>query len=145
MLHATERGAPKSRKPIEWKLLTDLPVQTAAEAIEKVKWYSLRWKIELFHKILKSGCKIEDSRLRTADRLANLLALFCILSWRILWLTMLNRLAPQLPPTVALIEIALLDRLIRDTGGRKCESGSLAFYVTKLARLGGYLARSRDA
>jgi len=84
VLHATERGAPKGRRPIEWKLLTDLPVSKPAEAIEKIKWYAMRWKIEVFHKILKSGCKAEDSRLRTADRLTNLVALFCILSWRIL-------------------------------------------------------------
>ncbi len=100
VLHATERGVPKNRKPIEWKLLTDLPVRTPAEAIEKIKWYALRWKIEMFHKILKSGCKAEDSRLRTANRLANLLALFSILSWRILWLTMLNRIAPDAPPHI---------------------------------------------
>lgn len=111
VLHATERGAPKGRKPIEWKLLTDLPVRKPAEAIEKINWYAKRWKIELFHKILKSGCKAEDSRLRTADRLANLLALFCILSWRILWLTMLNRMDPDAAPGTALtpIEISLLD------------------------------------
>lgn len=146
VLHATERGAPKGRKPIEWKLLTDLPVRKPAEAIEKINWYAKRWKIELFHKILKSGCKAEDSRLRTADRLANLLALFCILSWRILWLTMLNRMAPDAAPGTALtpLEISLLDRTISDIGNRKCLPGTLAFYLTKLARLGGYLARSRD-
>lgn len=147
VLYATERGVPKGRKPIEWKLLTDLPVRKPAEAVEKIRWYSLRWKIELFHKILKSGCKAEDSRLRTAQRLANLLALFCILSWRILWLTMLGRACPDAAPTTALTatEIALLDKLIRDTGSRKCTPGTLASYLIRLARLGGYLARSRDA
>ena len=59
-----------------------------AEAIEKLDWYAMRWKIETFHKRLKSGCHAEDSRLRTAQRLTNLIALFCILSWRIFWLTM---------------------------------------------------------
>jgi hypothetical protein len=67
VIHATERGAPKGRKPIEWKLMTDLPVRTRAEAIEKIDWYALRWKIEVFHKIFKSGCRAEDSKLRTAD------------------------------------------------------------------------------
>ena len=101
---------------------------------------------QVFHKIIKSGCKAEDSRLRTADRLANLMALFCILSWRILWLTMLNRTKPDAPPTAALTptEIALLDRLICDTGNRNCSVGTLTFYLTKLAPVGGYLARSRD-
>ncbi|WP_342709997.1 hypothetical protein AAFG13_37305 [Bradyrhizobium sp. B124] len=79
-----QRGTPKGRKPIEWKLITDLAVCGRSEAIEKINWYAMRWKIEVFHKILKSGCKAEDSKLRTAERLANLMAVFCILSWRVL-------------------------------------------------------------
>lgn len=77
IIHATERGTPKGRKPIEWKLITDLAVRSRSEAIEKINWYAMRWKIEVFHKILKSGCKAEDSKLRTAERLANLMAVFC--------------------------------------------------------------------
>ena len=79
------RGSAASRKagrPIDWKLITDLPVRSPEEAVEKLGWYARRWKIELFHKILKSGCRAEEARLRTAERLVNLLALFCILSWR---------------------------------------------------------------
>lgn len=89
VIHAVEPNAPKGRKRIEWKLLTDLAVANRAEAVEKIKWYALRWKIEVFHKIMKSGCRAEDAKLRTADRLANLVAVFCIISWRVLWLTML--------------------------------------------------------
>ena len=146
VIHASERNPPKGRKPLEWKLMTDLPVRTRAEAVEKINWYAMRWKIEVFHKVLKSGCKAEESKLRTAERLANLMALFCILSWRVLWLTMLNRTAPDLPPETALTatEIDLLDRLISDTGNRRCRAGTLSFYLTKLARLGGYLARASD-
>jgi hypothetical protein len=83
VIHAQEPGTPKNRKKIDWKLLTDLPVQSCKDAIEKLEWYALRWKIEVFHKILKSGCKAEESRLRTAGRLANLISVFCILSWRV--------------------------------------------------------------
>jgi Transposase DNA-binding len=146
VIHATERGAPKGRKPIEWKLMTDLPARSRSEAVEKIDWYAMRWKIEVFHKILKSGCRAEDSRLRTADRLANLLAVFCILSWRVFWLTMLNRTSPNAPPEMALasIEIGLLDRLVAGAGNRRCRSGTLSFYLIKIARLGGYLARSSD-
>src|SRR5208282_1239753 len=64
VIHAEERGTPKNRKKIEWKLITDLPVGSRADAIEKLEWYALRWKIEVFHKILKSGCKAEESKLR---------------------------------------------------------------------------------
>ena len=146
VIHAVEPTAPKGRKRIEWKLLTDLPVGTCGEAVEKIKWYAMRWKIEVFHKILKSGCRAEDARLRTADRLANLVSVFCIISWRVLWLTMLSRTSPDAPPTVALTdkEIVLLDRLVGDAGNRKTQSGTLVFYLTKLARLGGYLARASD-
>jgi len=146
VIHAVEPSAPKGRKRIEWKLLTDLPVASCAEAVEKIKWYAMRWKIEVFHKILKSGCRAEDAKLRTADRLANLVSVFCIISWRVLWLTMLARASPHSPPTVALTdaEIVLLDRLIGDAGNRKTQPGTLIFYLTKLARLGGYLARASD-
>jgi hypothetical protein len=91
VIHAQEHGTPKNRKKIDWKLLTDLSVQSRKDAVEKLQWYALRWKIEVFHKILKSGCKAEESRLRTAERLANLISFFCILSWRIVSVSPLPR------------------------------------------------------
>jgi hypothetical protein len=144
VIHATEHGAPANRKPIEWKLITDLPVASGTQAIEKLDWYAQRWKIETFHKILKSGCRAEDARLRTAERLTNLIAVFCILSWRVFWLTMMSRIHANAPPILALNcnEIELLDSLVIDkpSGGEK----NLAHYLTKIARLGGYLARTHD-
>jgi hypothetical protein len=144
VIHAEERGTPKNRKKIDWKLITDLPVGSRADAIEKLEWYALRWKIEVFHKILKSGCKAEESRLRTAQRLANLISVFCILSWRVFWMTMLNRSAPDALPTLALTEteIAVLDRLVSDKS--QARRKTLSNYLTKIARLGGYLARVND-
>ena len=144
VIHAEERGAPKNRKKIEWKLITDLPVNSRKEAIEKLEWYALRWKIEVFHKILKSGCKAEESKLRTAQRLTNLVSVFCILSWRVFWMTMLNRSAPGALPTLALTatEIAVLDRLVNDKP--QARQKTLSHYLTKIARLGGYLARAND-
>jgi hypothetical protein len=58
-------------------------MRSCEEAIEKLHWYALRWKIELFHKILKSGCGVEESRLRTAPRLVNLIATCGVVAWRI--------------------------------------------------------------
>ena len=146
VIHAQERGAPKGRDRVDWKLITDLPVTSRKEAIEKLRWYSLRWKIEVFHKILKSGCKAEASKLRTANRLVNLISVLAILSWRIFWMTMMNRAAPDSAPEVAFtaLEIKLLDRLVSDKLGANVRSRSLSTYLTKLARLGGYLARSSD-
>src|SRR5438105_13089255 len=133
VIHAEERGTPKNRKKIDWRLITDLPVQSRKDAIEKLEWYALRWKIELFHKILKSGCRAEESKLRTAQRLANLLSVFCILSWRVFWMTMLNRSAPGAPPTLALTatEIRVLDRLVNDRP--KAKRKTLSHYLIKVA------------
>jgi hypothetical protein len=78
-----ERDTLKDREKIDWKLLADLPVRTRREAAEKLDWYAQRWKIETFHKILKSGCRAEEAKLRTAERLVSLIAILCILSWRI--------------------------------------------------------------
>ena len=145
-IHAQEQGKPKNRKKINWKLLIDLTVRSRKDAIEKLEWYAMRWKIEMFHKILKSGCRAEESRLRTAERLANLISLFCILSWRIFWMTMLNRSAPTAPQSAALTEteIELLDQLVKNKGRAVPRRKTLYHYLTKIARLGGYLARAND-
>lgn len=144
-IHAQEKDVPKDRERIDWKLLTDLPVRSCQEAVEKLGWYAQRWKIETFHKILKSGCRVEDAKLRTAERLVNLIALLCILSWRIFWITMLNRTSPEASPDEAFTEIDqyLLDELVPDRIREKPNS-RLGRYIVKLARLGGYLARAHD-
>ena len=132
VIHASEIGAPAGRKPILWKLVTDLEVGNLEEAIEKIRWYAMRWKIEVFHKTLKSGCQAEDAKLRTADRLTNLVALFCIVSWRVMWMTMVARADPEADPTVAFTakEITILDRLIADSGNRGAKPRTLQFYLT---------------
>jgi len=142
---AHERRTPKDRAKIDWRLITDLPVSSAQEAIEKLDWYAQRWKVELYHKILKSGCRAEDARLRTAERLVNLLAVFCILAWRVFWLTMLNRVEPGASPRLVLtaFEMRLLDQLaMKDQDASHTKT--LTHYLTQIARLGGYLAWARD-
>ena len=144
VIHANERGKPEGRDAVNWKLLTDLPVESLQDAIEKLEWYAQRWKIEMFHKVLKSGCKAEEVKLRAAERLVNLIAVFCIVSWRILWMTMLNRTSPSAPPTVALTkeECTILDELVKDKPGAE---QTLSAYITKIAQVGGYLARRSDS
>jgi len=147
VIYAQELGTPKDREPINWKLLTDLPVSSRAEAIQKLVWYAARWKVETYHKILKLGCKAEESRLRTAERLVNLIAVFCILSWRLFWMTMLNRSDSGMSAghVFSDTERQLLDHLVPDRAVDRALKRSLSFYITKLAKLGGYLARSGDS
>ena len=147
VIYAQERAAPNGREKIDWKLITDLPVTSRLDAIEKLDWYACRWKIETFHKILKSGCKAEESRLRTAERLVNLISVFCILSWRIFWMTMINRLASGIPAGAVFTktERQLLDHLVPYRAVDRDKKKSLSSYIIKIARLGGYLARGSDA
>lgn len=120
VIKVAEIGTPEGRKPIIWKLVTDIEVTSLEEAVEKLRWYAMRWKIEIFHKVLKSGCRAEDAKLRTTDRLANLLELFCIVTWRVMWMTIVARAAPDVHPSAALTrsEIAILDRLVPGAGDR---------------------------
>jgi hypothetical protein len=146
VIHATERGKPQGRERVQWKLLTSLPVTSLKQAIEKLNWYALRWKIEVFHKILKSGCRAEDSQLRTSERVVKLIALFCIVAWRIFWLTMVRRTQPQDAVTTALTadEQAALNKAVPPKDPAARHHGRLDDYITAIARLGGYLARHHD-
>lgn len=103
-------------KSIEWKLLTNIPVVCNDDGIEKPEWYAHRCKIETFHNILKSGSKAEDSELRTTERLSKLILCFCIISWRVFWLTMVGRgysdVPAEMAPTQA--ECEWLDTVIKD-------------------------------
>lgn len=144
VIYAVEQGTPEGREPIVWKLLTSLPVKTTAEAIEKLNWYAMRWKIEVFHKILKSGCRVEESELRNTERLTNFIAICCIVSWRVFWLTMLNRFAPDAPASVALTETErrILDQLFpKDLSSTTAPT--ISDYILKIAKLGGYLANPK--
>jgi hypothetical protein len=147
VIHAHERNAPRGRDPIRWHLITNLEVTSLQSAVEKLNWYALRWKIETYHKILKSGCAAEKSKLQTAERLTNLLAVFCIIAWRVFWLTMLNRTAPDTPASAALTptEIEILDLLAATRSqGRPPEKKTVRDYALEIARIGGYLARGKD-
>ena len=145
ILHASEAAEPQGRTRINWKLATDLPITSMDEAVEKLRWYACRWKIELFHKVLKSGCRAEAARLRTAERLTKLIAVFSVIAWRCFWTAMIARAAPQGPAQVALTpaEIDVLDKAVRDRADPP-RVKTLSVYLAKIARLGGYLARTHD-
>lgn len=99
VIHASEKRRPKGKEPVEWVLITDLPVNDFHDAADKLERYALRRKIETYHKIMKSGCKAEESKLGAADRLICLLSIYCIVSWRIFWLYTVNRAGSESPVT----------------------------------------------
>lgn len=96
-VHVVEVDPPAGVEPVEWMLLTNLPVENIGEALEFVRWYCLRWRIELFFKMLKSGFKILECRLGEAQRLRKYIALMSVVAWRMMMLAYLARTDPDLP------------------------------------------------
>jgi hypothetical protein len=96
-------------------LLTDLPIHTADQAWEKVQWYCRRWGIEEWHRVLKSGCAVEQREFKTAEHLKRVLAFDLILAWRILALIKLGRAVPHAPAQLFYTpeELKLLIRAVK--------------------------------
>lgn len=90
-----EKDAPKSKEALGWTLITTLPVNSLSEAEQVMKFYRMRWNIELFFKSLKSGCNVEKCRLEEAEKLIKFVALCGIIAWRLMWLTWLQREIPN--------------------------------------------------
>jgi hypothetical protein len=99
-LLAKEVDPPAGEEPITWLLLTSVSIDTAEQALEVLQWYLCRWQIEVFFRILKSGCKVEELQLEHIERLEPALAFYMIIAWRVLYLTMLGRTCPELPCNV---------------------------------------------
>lgn len=147
VVHVVEPRPPSGYEPLSWTLLTNIEVSSVDEAIEKIAWYRRRWSIEEFHKVLKSGCAVEDCRLQTAERLSRYLALFCVIAWRIFWMVHVSRTDPHAPAEVALTtsEIAALCSLERFNAKTFTPvSLTVRQAVSAIAALGGHLARKND-
>jgi hypothetical protein len=153
-VYVKEIKAPKGVEPIEWMLLTTCPVDSFETACELVDWYSRRWKIEEIHRILKSGCKIEQRQLKTALALKRALAIDLVVAWRILFLTMLSRQQPDLPASIGFneIECKVLDLIDTDNPkptkkkrrGKTSAPLTIAEAVRAVALLGGFMDRPSD-
>jgi hypothetical protein len=136
---------PAEVEPIEWLLLTTVAVETTDDAIERVQWYSCRWGIEVWHRILKSGCHLEARQFQKAERLRRALALYSVLAWRIFYATMLARAVPDAPCSVLLEpdEWQALYCAIHRVPTPPAEPPTLGQAVTWIAQLGGFVGRRR--
>lgn len=143
---AKEVDAPAGIEPVEWMLLTTLPVETFAQACERLDWYARRWGIEVFHRTLKSGCQIETRQLGSADRIEACLAIDLVVAWRIFHLTKLGRETPEVPCTVFFEEIEwqALVGFIRKDPNPPPQPPSLREAIRMVASLGGFLGRKGD-
>jgi hypothetical protein len=145
-LWASEREPPAGVEAVEWLLLTTLPITSTDDALERLAWYACRWGIEVWHKVLKSGCRIEARQLETAERLKRCLTLYSVIAWRILYATMLARALPDAPCSVLLSEDewqGLYCRIQRVALPPE-KPPTLRQVVRWLAQLGGFLGRKGD-
>jgi hypothetical protein len=144
-LLAREPDPPPGEEPVEWLLLSNLPVETPEQAIEKLTWYLCRWQIEIYFKVLKSGCRVEELQLETRERLEPALALYMIIAWRVLYLTKLGRDCPEMPcDAVFADEEWRAVYLVTQRRAPPEQPPALDTMVRMLATLGGFLNRKSD-
>lgn len=145
-VHALEVNPPAGvKEPIEWMLLTTVETTNFEEACERLRWYALRWGIEVYHRVLKSGCRIQDRRLDDADSLKACLAIDMVVAWRVFLLTMQGRETPDIPCDVYLKEEewkALYATAKGETPPK--QPPTLREAVRMIASLGGFLGRKGD-
>jgi len=138
---------PKGEKCVEWMLLTNLDVSEGKKLKDVIRWYTYRWNIELFHKVLKSGCSVEKCQLRTAERLKNFIAMMSVVAWRLFWLSRTGRIHPLKLCTEILTEKEWKLLFIQTNAGKPLPKNPLTVKesILLIAKLGGYLGRHSDA
>jgi hypothetical protein len=145
-IHVVEENPPEGIDKIEWMLLTNLEVTSFGEACEKVRWYGLRWRIEMFFKVMKSGLKVESCRLAHGERLARYLTMMSIVAWRLFRITMIARTDPK-KCCSSLLTRKEWQILLAKTKGRQeipDKPPTIKEVVVCIAKLGGHLGRKCD-
>jgi hypothetical protein len=140
-----EENPPENEEPIQWLLVTTLPIDTFEAACEAITYYTCRWEIEVFFRVFKGGCRVEDLQLETEERLLVCAAVYMIVAWRVLYVLMLGRECPKMPCTAVLEEEEWKSVYVMVT--KKKPPGkppTLAEMIEMIASLGGHLGRKLD-
>ncbi len=138
---AIEEKPPEGEDPIVWIFITDLQIKTFEDVCKIIEYYLCRWQIELFFKVLKSGCKVEERQLQTAERVKNLIAIFLVLSWRVMFTMMLGRIFGEMS-CADLFDEAEWKSVCKIVNRKKAlprKPPLLGEFIVLVARLGGYV------
>ena len=132
------------KEPLDWMLLTTVKTESFPDACQRLSWYSRRWGIEVYHRTIKSGCRIEDRRLEDTDSLEACLAIDLVVAWRVYWLTRVGREKPDTP----------CDQILKEEEGRVLSAwatGTMAKTAPRaqdatrwIGKMGGWLARGKQ-
>ena len=141
---AREMQPPQGEKPIEWRLLTNLPVGSLEQAARLIDWYRSRWEIEMFFHVLKNGCRIEALQLGSIEKMERALVLYMVVAWRIARLMRLGRACPDLNAQLMFEHDEWQAAFILNKKRPPDTPPTLNEVVRLVARLGGFLARTGD-
>ena len=143
LVHVREAAQPEGAERLEWFLLTTLAVQSRQDAERVLEWYRLRWRIEDWHRVLKTGCKVEYLAHRTGERIERAVTINAVIAWRLMAMTLLGRDTPELPAETLFsdIEIAALEDFAQDR--KLSPPDNIGRAVLTTAMLGGYLGFKR--
>lgn len=142
---AIEENPPEGIEPLMWIFLTTLPVDTFEQAAIVLQYYLCRWEIEIFFKILKSGCDVEERRL-TAGAIIPLIAVFLVIAWRIMYAMKMGRTCPEMPcdAIFSTSEWKSVHKILKKEIKIPDEPPTLGVFIKMIGTLGGYLNRKND-
>lgn len=143
---AVEENPPNGVDPLIWVFLTTLPISTFDEAVAVIKYYLVRWEIEVFFKVLKSGCEVEERGLENQESLASLISIFLIVAWRVVYAMKLGRECPEMSAEIifSASEWKSIYKVINKGAKLPEKPPSLGEFIIMIACLGGYLNRKND-
>ena len=141
---ATEAHAPAGVKPVEWRLLTNRPIEDFNDAAQLIDWYRARWEIEMFFHVLKNGCKVEALQLASIDKLERALAVYLVVAWRIARLMRLGRSCPDLDAELLFEREEWQAAYLLQKKPVPKKNPRLNEVVRLVAMLGGFLGRKGD-
>lgn len=146
VVSAVEANSPEGQEGVSWQLITNVPTNSFGEAVTRILWYTQRWKIETFHRTLKSGCKVEELRSDTAEKLQKLISIYSIIALEIMHLRYLGRMRPDDSCEISFEEDEwkVLYRVANRTRDLPDEVPTMQEAVMYIAKLGGFPGRKSD-
>ena len=146
IVSAIEIEPPKGQEKIFWQLITNVATESFEDAVTRIQWYTQRWKIETFHRTLKSGCKVEELQSESAEKLMKLIAIYSIIAMEIMQLSYVARTRPDESCEICLTEDEwkILYRVVNKTKTIPSSTPTIKEAVVMIAKLGGFLARKSD-